>query len=189
MYPKTLPKSGPLHGVASSVVITPLTNSPKAPSRFGDFGRFARADEAGDRNLPHSQKADRHDEHDGDHHHVKRRRAVLFAPAKVVASQPKADGRGEGGQRHEHGQQTQRVPKIEHDCLPAAVIGLLGEYEDLSPTTGNTHGMRFNRNPPMSPNTTINASGWPLEASALAASTGAGWLFAASSPLRGNCHR
>ena len=49
-------RPGPLHGVASSVVTTPLTNAPAGPSCSASSLAFPLPTKAGNRNLPDAQK-------------------------------------------------------------------------------------------------------------------------------------
>ena len=50
-----LAMKGPVQGVASTVVIAPLTNAPNGPSLRGDVLHRAAAEETGNRNFPHAQ--------------------------------------------------------------------------------------------------------------------------------------
>ena len=75
--------NGAVHGVARTVVITPLRNAPSGPSFVAADWTDAAAEETGDRNFPNAEQAECHRKHDGCDRDVERCAAELAAPGEA----------------------------------------------------------------------------------------------------------
>ena len=139
------PRSGPLQGVARSVVKMPLKNAPPAPSCCCSLLDVVYMREAGNRHFPHAQKAEGEREHDHDHRDLEPRVGELLAPDRFCPRRNSASGQSPA---QEHGHDPRREPHIQGENAARLWPPCWANESTLRPITGSTQGMRFRIRPP-----------------------------------------
>ena len=119
-------RNGALHGVAMTVVKTPLKNAPAAPSWAARSAVLPRPTKPGIGTSQTPRKLSPITKTTAARVIVKAADAELLPPAQLLR------GDGQRGQHDKHGHQAGRIPEIEHQRLAAIMPRLLQEGQQSS---------------------------------------------------------